>query len=129
MVISDGSPDGAQLVAFWREEIPEDFVSEARHAFAAHRRPDPFAGEPDDGRGLAGRLRQRRSSSSTRRIRIRPPPPLSIIGNAFLAGITRKAPLGAQKFEWNGEENRFTEGLVPARHRQHGLDAAGSLAP
>jgi hypothetical protein len=25
VVISDGNPDGAQLVAFWRDEVPLDF--------------------------------------------------------------------------------------------------------
>jgi len=108
VVISDGSPDGAQLVAFWREEIPADFAQKPgtrsrRIADQIRLRVSPMTVEASPvvyGNGVLV-LNSTYPDS--------PPPPLSIIGNAFLAGITREAPLGVQKFEWNSEENRFAE--------------------
>ncbi len=108
VLISDGSPGGAQLVAFWREGIPEDFV----------QKPGTKS------RRIADQIRVRAAGTT---VEASPavygngvvmlnstypesaPAPLNIIGNAFLAGTTRKAPLGAQKFEWKADENRFVE--------------------
>ncbi|MDH3208353.1 MAG: hypothetical protein OEO79_17260 [Gemmatimonadota bacterium] len=108
VVISDGSQDGAQLVAFWRDEIPADFVKKPgtrsrRIADQIRLRLSPMTVEASPvvyGNGVLV-LNSTYPDS--------PPPPLSIIGNAFLSGVTRKAPLGAQKFEWDPEENRFAE--------------------
>ena len=108
VVISDGNPEGAQLVGFWRHEIPEDFEQKSgtrsrRIADQIRIQVSPTTVEASPivyGNGVVI-LNSTYPESA--------PPPLSIIGNAFLAGTTRKAPLGMQKFEWNAAENRFVE--------------------
>jgi hypothetical protein len=108
VLISDGHPDGAQLVAFWRESIPEGFEQKPgtrsrRIADQIRIRVSPTTVEASPavyGNGVAV-LNSTYPESA--------PWPLSIIGNAFLAGVTREAPLGLQKFEWNAEEDRFVE--------------------
>lgn len=108
VVISDGHPDGAQLVAFWREAIPEDFVQKpgTRSRRIADQIPikvSPLTVEASPivyGTGV-GVLNSTYPDSA--------PAPLNILGNAFLAGETREPPLGMQKFDWNPKENRFVE--------------------
>ncbi len=108
VVISDGHPEGAQLVAFWRHDIPEGFVQKPgtrsrRIADQIRIRASPLTVEASPvvhGYGV-GILNSTYPESA--------PPPLHIIGNAFLAGTTRKAPRGIQKFEWNPDEDRFEE--------------------
>lgn len=107
VVISDGSPDGANLVAFWRDEIPTDY--ERNPDYLSHR--------------IAGQIAIPFDSQTT--IEASPtvagngvvvvnstypepgPIPGDLISNAFLAGTTRAAPLGVQKFDWLPEENRW----------------------
>ncbi|MDG2308540.1 MAG: hypothetical protein P8R42_28505 [Candidatus Binatia bacterium] len=106
VLISDGNPNGAQLVAFWREEIPADFEQKpgTRSRRIADQIPIPAATTTVEaspaayGTGVV-LLNSTYPESA--------PFPLNIVGNAFLAGTTRKAPLGAQKFEWDADENRF----------------------
>jgi hypothetical protein len=108
VVISDGHPDGAQLVAFWRHEIPEGFVQKPgtrsrRIADQIRIRVSPTTVEASPviyGDGVLV-LNTTYPESA--------PAPLSIIGNAFLAGTTRPAPRGAQKFVWDSENDRFQE--------------------
>jgi hypothetical protein len=108
VVISDGHPDGAQLVAFWREAIPADFVQKPgtrsrRIADQIRIRVSPTTVEASlvvYGNGVLV-LNTTYPDSA--------PAPLSIIGNAFLAGTTREAPRGMQKFVWNPDEDRFEE--------------------
>jgi len=108
VVISDGHPDGAQLVAFWREAIPADFVQKPgtrsrRIADQIRIRVSPTTVEASlvvYGNGVLV-LNTTYPDSA--------PAPLSIIGNAFLAGTTREAPRGMQKFVWSPAEDRFEE--------------------
>jgi hypothetical protein len=108
VLISDGRSDGARLVAFWRDAIPEDFVQKPgtrsrRIADQIRIRVSPTTVEASPavyGTGVVV-LNSTYPDSA--------PAPLSIIGNAFLAGTTREAPSGVQKFEWNPEKNRFEE--------------------
>jgi len=108
VLISDGHPDGAQLVAFWRDEIPEGFQQKPgtrsrRIADQIRLRTSPLTVEASPavyGTGVVV-LNSTYPESA--------PYPLHIIGNAFLAGTTREPPRGAQKFDWEAEGNRFVE--------------------
>ena len=108
VLISDGSADGAQLVAFWRDEIPEGFEQKPgapsrRIADAIRLEVSPLTVEASPAAYGTGVIVLNSTYPESA------PAPLSIIGNAFLAGETRPAPRGAQKFEWNAAENRFEE--------------------
>jgi hypothetical protein len=108
VVVSDGSPDGAQLVAFWRDTIPDGFVQKPgtrsrRIADQIRLRMSPLTVEASPAAYGTGVIVLNSTYPDSA------PAPLNIIGNAFLAGETREAPLGAQKFEWNPDENRFAE--------------------
>jgi hypothetical protein len=131
VVVSDGSPDGAQLVAFWRNAIPEDFVQKPgtrsrRIADQIRLRVSPLTVEASPAAYGSGVIVLNSTYPDSA------PAPLNIIGNAFLAGETREPPLGAQKFEWKSDENRFVEGwfladvdntdwMPPAISPQNGL--------
>jgi hypothetical protein len=109
VVISDGNPEGANVVAFWRDDIPADF----------EQKPNTQS------RRIADQIRIPFESKTT--IEASPtiygngvlvvnstypepgPIPGDLISNAFLAGTTRAAPLGIQKFDWQGDENRFVK--------------------
>ena len=52
--------------------------------------------------------------------------------NAFTAGVTRPAPRGVQKFEWNPDDRRFVKAWINPRSRQlrhHGSGRLGSNGP
>ena len=131
VIISDGSPDGAQLVAFWRDGIPDDFVRKPgarsrRIADQIRLRMSPLTVEASPAAYGTGVIVLNSTYPDSA------PAPLNIIGNAFLSGETREPPLGAQKFEWNAEGNRFEEGwfledidntdwMPPAISAQNGL--------
>jgi len=131
VVISDGHPEGAQLVAFWRDGIPADFEQKPgtrsrRIADQIRIRISPTTVEASPvvyGNGVLV-LNSTYPESA--------PYPLQIIGNAFLAGTTREAPRGIEKFEWDPEKNRFrsawfvaaidnTDWMPPAVSPQTGL--------
>jgi hypothetical protein len=108
VVISDGSPEGAQLVAFWRDGIPDDFVrkpgtASRRIADQIRLRVSPLTVEASPAAYGTGVIVLNSTYPESA------PAPLSIIGNAFLAGETREPPLGAQKLDWKPDENRFVE--------------------
>ena len=131
VVISDGSPDGAQLVAFWRDGIPSDFVQKPgtrsrRIADQIRLTISPLTVEASPAAYGTGVIVLNSTYPDSA------PAPLSILGNAFLAGETRDPPRGAQKFEWKASENRFVEGwfledidntdwMPPAISAQNGL--------
>jgi hypothetical protein len=108
VVISDGNSTNAQIVAFWREDIPKDFK----------QKPDTQS------RRIADQIAFTLSKTTVEASPVvygngvlvvngtyPEPGPISLdlISNAFLAGTTRKAPLGIQKYEWLPGENRFVE--------------------
>ncbi|MEM9256972.1 MAG: hypothetical protein AAGA91_16125 [Pseudomonadota bacterium] len=108
VVISDGNASNAQLVAFWRNEIPEGFRQ--KPGTASRRIADQIpitlskttieASPTIFGNGVL-------VVNST----YPEPGPiaLDLISNAFLAGTTRAAPRGVQKYEWLPAEDRFIE--------------------
>lgn len=111
VVISDGSPDGAQLVAFWRDGIPADFVQKPgtrsrRIADQIRLEFSPLTVEASPAAYGSGVIVLNSTYPDSA------PAPLNIFGNAFLAGETREAPRGAQKFIWKPDENRFAEGWL-----------------
>ncbi len=107
VIISDGSPDGANIVAFWRDEIPADF----------EQKPGTLS------RRIADQIPMTFGSGTT--VEASPvtfdngvividstypepgPIPGDLISSAFLSGTTRPAPRGLQKYTWNAEDNRF----------------------
>jgi len=108
VLISDSDPDGANLVAFWRDAIPEGF--EARPGTLSRRIADqkrlavgPLTVEASPTVYGYGVLVVDSTYPDSA------PAPLSVIGNAFLAGVTREAPKGAQKLDWDPQANRFVE--------------------
>ena len=105
VVISDAAEGGTNLVAFWREEIPADFK----------QKPGTLS------RRIADQIR-----IDISKLTIEPSPnvlgygvavingsyPEPVPGvpgapNAFTAGVTRRAPVGVQKFVWNSKEHKF----------------------
>lgn len=108
VLISDGDPDGAQVVAFWRDSIPDDFTQ--------------LPGTRS--RRIAGQIRTDISKVTIE-------PSFSVLGygvvvqngaypkpepdiwiNAFTAGVTRPAPLGVQKFTWNTATRSFEKNWI-----------------
>jgi len=133
VVISDGHPEGAQLVAFWRDEIPRGFEQKPgtrsrRIADQIRIQDSPLTVEASPvvlGNGVL-------VIDSTY-----PDPPsrlglLQVLPNALLAGTTREPPRGMQKFDWLPDEDRFvadwyldypdnTDWMPPAVSPQTGL--------
>ena len=107
VVISDGDPEGANVVAFWRDAIPEDF--EQKPGTLSRRIADqvrlPFTAKTTIEASLATFEDGVIAINTT----YPEPGPISqdLISNAFLAGTTRAAPEGAVKFKWLPEEDRF----------------------
>ena len=106
VVISDGSPDGANIVAFWRDDIPADF--EQKTGTRSRRIADQIRFPLSDTTVEASPVIYGNGVlvvNST----YPEPGPISgdLISSAFLAGTTRPAPRGIQKYEWLPEENRF----------------------
>ena len=107
MVISDGDPEGANVVAFWRDDIPAGF--EQKPGTKSRRIADqirlPFAAKTTVEASLATFEDGVVAINTTY-----PEPgpiPGDLLSNAFLAGTTRAAPEGAVKFRWLSDENRF----------------------
>ncbi|MFL8990425.1 hypothetical protein Q8X48_23565 [Pseudomonas sp. QLc11A] len=108
VVISDADPQGAQVVAFWRDEIPADFKQQPG----------------TQSRRIAGQIR---TDISTVTIEpsfsvlgygvvvqngAYPQPVPDIWSNAFSAGVTRPAPFGIQKFTWNTQTRSFEKNWI-----------------
>ena len=131
VVISDGSPDGANLVAFWRDEIPADF----------RQKPGTLSRRIADQISIAISATTIEASPVTYDNGVlvinttypEPGPiPGDLISNAFLAGTTRPAPRGVKKFLWLPQEDRFeaswtmpdidnTDWMPPAVSTSNGL--------
>jgi hypothetical protein len=138
VVIADADPHGTNAVAFWRDDIPEGFAQKAgtkSRRIADQIRIDisKLTIEPSPevlGYGVAFL-----NSTFPR------PTKIPGLGNAFVSGVTRPAPLGIQKFVWNPDHVAFekawtneeidnTDALVPSisaatgemyvAHKEHG---------
>ncbi|TCU53766.1 hypothetical protein EDF58_11016 [Novosphingobium sp. PhB57] len=111
VVIADGAEGGTNLVAFWRDDIPEDFeqkpgTKSRRIADQARIEISKATIEPSPnvlGYGVA-------VVNSTY------PEPFPEPGfhNGFMAGVTRPAPKGIQKFNWNPATRRFEQDWLNA---------------
>ncbi len=108
VVISDADRKGTNIVAFWRDQIPDDFK----------QKPGTLS------RRIADQMRIKISHATVEASPViygngvlllnstyPEPSPITMdaIGNAFMSGITRPAPTGVQKFDWQPVENRFKE--------------------
>lgn len=106
VVIADGAEGGTNIVAFWRNEIPADFqqkpgTKSRRIADQAPIRISKATIEPSPnvlGYGVV-------VINST----YPEPVPKPGFHNGFMAGITRPAPMGVQKFNWNPQSRRLEE--------------------
>jgi len=108
VVISDGDADGAQIVAFWRDKIPDDFKQQPG----------------TKSRRIAGQIR-----TDISKVTIEPSfsvlgygvvvqngaypmPEPDIWANAFTSGVTRPAPFGVQKVTWNTKLKLFEKNWI-----------------
>lgn len=108
VIISDGSADGAQIVACWRDDIPTEFEQPAgtkSRRIADQIRLSISATTIDASPVVYG------SGILVVNSTYSEPGPISmdLISNAFLAGTTRKAPRGIQKYEWNSDTHKLEE--------------------
>ncbi|WP_157107609.1 hypothetical protein [Nocardia amikacinitolerans] len=105
VVISDANPNGPNLVAFWRDRIPEGFTAKpgARSARIAGQVPIDVAKVTIElSPNVVGYGALVASTAY-------PDPVRDIWGNVFTAGVTRPAPMGLQKFQWDPETDSFTK--------------------
>ncbi|MRG55903.1 hypothetical protein GF108_09945 [Phyllobacterium sp. SYP-B3895] len=109
IVIADAAEAGTNLVAFWRDAIPDGF----------QQKPGTLS------RRIADQIKIHISS-----LTIEPSPNVLGYGvavingsypepfpepgppNQFTAGVTRKAPLGVQKFTWDPKQKKFEKAWV-----------------
>ncbi len=131
VVISDGSPDGANLVAFWRDDIPADF--EQQKGTVSRRIAGQIPMEISDTTIEASPVVYDNGVLIINSTYPEPGPiPGDLISNAFLAGTTREPPRGIRKFNWLPGERRFTlmwempeidntDWMPPAVSRTNGL--------
>jgi len=111
VLISDADRNGAKLVAFWRNEIPEGF--------------EQIPGSAS--RRIAGSIPMAISNIIAETSAVvkgygallingaypEPSPTLGdVFGNMFTAGVSRLAPRGVEKYEWDPEANRLHSAWV-----------------
>lgn len=103
VIISDADPKGANVVAFWRDKIPDGFkqkpgTKSARIADQIRTDISKVTIEPSPTVLGTGVVVLNNSY---------PEPVPDIWSNAVTAGITRPAPKGVQKFNWNPQTKSF----------------------
>jgi hypothetical protein len=132
VVISDGSPTGANIVAFWRDEIPPGFQQKA--GTQSRRIADQIPVTFDSNTTVEASPTIYGNGVLVVNSTYPEPGPIpgDLISSAFLAGTTRAAPRGIQKYEWLPQENRFelswgidhidnTDWMPPAVSTSNGL--------
>lgn len=108
VIISDGNPQGAQIVAFWRQQIPADFKQ--KPGTQSRRIADQIRFTLSDTTVEASPVVYGNGVLVVNSTYPEPGPiAMDLISNAFLAGTTRQAPRGIQKYQWLSAENRFVE--------------------
>lgn len=107
VVISDGDPAGANIVAFWRDAIPVEF--EQKPGTLSRRIADQIRLPFDATTTIEASLATYDDGLIAINTTYPEPGPISrdLISNAFRAGTTRAPPKGAQKYRWLADENRF----------------------
>ncbi|RYH53003.1 MAG: hypothetical protein EON54_14085 [Alcaligenaceae bacterium] len=111
VVISDADPSGAQVVAVWRDKIPPGFKQKpgTRSARIADQiRTDISKVTIEPSAAVLGYGVVVLNGSY-------PKPLADIWGNAFTSGISRPAPFGVQKFNWNTQTKSFEKAWVTWR--------------
>jgi hypothetical protein len=120
VVISDGDPNGAQVVAFWRDKIPDDFQqrpSTKSRRIAGQIRTDISKVTIEPSFSVLGYGMVVQNGTD-------PKPEPDIWANAFTAGVTRPAPLGAQKFTWDPKTRSFEKNWI-----NHEIDNTDVMVP
>jgi hypothetical protein len=109
VVIADAAESGTNAVAFWRDEIPPDFkqkpgTKSRRIADQARIEISQLTIEPSP--NVLGYEAVFINGSH--------PKPVKTPGfpNAFNAGVTRPAPLGVEKFEWNPKTRQLEKAWI-----------------
>jgi len=107
VLISDADANGSNLVAFWRNEIPKDFKQ------IPGTKSRRIAGQISFDLSLltaeASAVVKGYGAVLANSTYVKPSEtPGDIFGNIFTSGITRPAPLGLQKFEWDPKANKFS---------------------
>jgi hypothetical protein len=104
VIIADADEKGTNLVAYWRDEIPADFKQ--KPGTVSRRIADQISItvsfltiEPSP--NVLGYDVAVLNTSYPDPVKANP------WGNALLSGLTRKPPLGVEKFHWNPKEDRF----------------------
>lgn len=106
VAISDHNENGSNLVVFWRDEIPEDFT----------QKPGTASRRIADQHKIAVSKATIEASFLTFGdgiviVNTSYPEPAWVgkdaLGNGMLAGTTREAPLGVEKFVWNSERRQL----------------------
>lgn len=107
VIISDADRNGTNLTAFWRYDIPADFkqipgTKSRRIAGQIRFEMSQLTAEASAvikgyGAILANSTFEQPSKKRG-----------DIVGNIFTAGVTRPAPVGLQKFEWDPKANKFS---------------------
>jgi hypothetical protein len=104
VIIADADEKGTNLVAYWRDKIPSDFkqipgTKSRRIAGQISIKISFLTIEPSP--NVLGYEVAVLNTSYPEPVKASP------WGNALLSGLTRKPPLGIEKFIWNPRENRF----------------------
>ncbi len=105
VLISDANPNGPNLVAFWRDRIPEGYTPQpgARSPRIAGQIPIDVAEVTIElSPNVVGYGALVASTAY-------PDPVRDIWGNVFTAGVTRPAPKGLQKFVWDPDSDSFAK--------------------
>jgi hypothetical protein len=104
VIIADADEKGTNLVAYWRDKIPSDFkqipgTKSRRIAGQISIKISFLTIEPSP--NVLGYEVAVLNTSYPEPVKASP------WGNALLSGLTRKPPLGVEKFIWNPKENSF----------------------
>lgn len=98
VLIADGDPNGSQLTAFWRNEIPDNDQRIAGTIKIPGATTTSEASPAVLGYGVLVQNTSFPKPSAGR---------MAVIANAFRAGITRPAPRGLYRFNWDPEHKKF----------------------
>lgn len=107
VIISDADENGTNLTAFWRNDIPADFkqIPGTKSRRIAGQIPFSLSKLTAEAsaviRGYGAILANSTFLEPSKKLG-------DIVGNIFTAGITRPAPVGLQKFQWDPKANEFS---------------------
>ncbi|MCP1845187.1 hypothetical protein ACVIHI_001892 [Bradyrhizobium sp. USDA 4524] len=109
VIIADGDRDGTHVVAFWRDKIPDGFQQKPgtkSRRIADQIRTDISKVTIEPSPNVLG------YGTMVLNCRYPQPVPGTIYENAMTAGLTRPAPMGAQKFTWNTRTKSFEKAWI-----------------